>query len=725
MYLNKNKKKIIEKDLILLGAGHSNIEVLRYFGKNPLNGIRITLINNSYTSTYSGMIPGYIQGTYDWDNINIDLVKLCGNYNHRLIISDVYKIDVKKKIVYLKGRPEINYDYLSINLGIKSDDSKIIGASEHCLKLKPISLIKDSINKLLNYNKSDKNNNIVIIGAGAAGVEVSLAIRERLRQFNINSKITLLSKNSSVLNGFNNNGKIIAKNTLIKNNIQIKTNSEVIKVTKNYVFVKSGEKIFCKLPILATSGAPLELLKRSNLPLNRDGSIKIENNLLVSGISDVFATGDISSIKSFNVPKAGVFAVKQGKVLARNIKLLISNKLLIKYNPQKTYLSLIGLPHKKALAIKSFFSLEGKLLWKIKKLIDKRFIQTYSYNKSVNSKNNNLNFVEPFLNSMQCKGCANKIPHNVLKEVFQENINNGAFDADKVPKINNLYQTTDIISSIISDPFELGKIAAKHALNDIYAVNANPLSAQMIVSLPPALSKINKRDLFQLKSGADVIMKKSLCKINGGHSYSNNDDQIYLGFSIIGKKNKYIKVRKIKYAKLYLTGKIGSALVLSAIEKKVINGFYAEEVINQMRSSNFETFKIFNKFNLEYVTDISGFGLAIHANNLLLRHSSLKGFEISLNKIPLYKGARLALHENIKSSLNDANRSSIINSLNIEYNKINKKILNCIFDPQTGGGFLFILNNSDKKVLNELDKNNINYSLIGKVKNFNKKIKII
>ena len=69
MYLNKNKKKIIEKDLILLGAGHSNIEVLRYFGKNPLNGIRITLINNTYTSTYSGMIPGYIQGTYDWDNI--------------------------------------------------------------------------------------------------------------------------------------------------------------------------------------------------------------------------------------------------------------------------------------------------------------------------------------------------------------------------------------------------------------------------------------------------------------------------------------------------------------------------------------------------------------------------------------------------------------------------------------------------------------------------------
>ena len=92
MHANKNKKNIIKKDLVLLGAGHSNIEVLKKFGTKPIDGLRLTLISNSYFSTYSGMIPGYLQGIYDWNEINIDLVKLCRVYGHRLIISNVIKL---------------------------------------------------------------------------------------------------------------------------------------------------------------------------------------------------------------------------------------------------------------------------------------------------------------------------------------------------------------------------------------------------------------------------------------------------------------------------------------------------------------------------------------------------------------------------------------------------------------------------------------------------------
>ena len=114
---------------------------------------------------------------------------------------------------------------------------------------------------------------------------------------------------------------------------------------------------------------------------------------------------------------------------------------------------------------------------------------------------------------------------------------------------------------------------------------------------------------------------------------------------------------------------------------------YSEEVVNTMKKSNYEIFKIFYKFNIQHITDISGFGLAIHAHNLLLRHSDLNGLEISLKKIPLYEGAIEALNNNVKSSLNDSNKNSIINNLRVDYNKINTKYLNCLFDPQTAGGF--------------------------------------
>ena len=168
-----------------------------------------------------------------------------------------------------------------------------------------------------------------------------------------------------------------------------------------------------------------------------------------------------------------------------------------------------------------------------------------------------------------------------------------------------------------------------------------------------------------------------------------------------------------------------TSLTIAAIEKKMINGIYSKEVINEMNKSNFEIFEIFNKYNLQIITDISGFGLAIHANNLLLRHSYLNGFEILIKKIPLYEGAIKALNQNVKSSINDSNKSSIINNLEILYDKIDKRLLNCLFDPQTGGGFLFILDNTQKKILTELDEKKINYSCIGKLKNLDKKIRIV
>ena len=202
MILNE-KKNVLEKDLVLLGAGHANIEVLRKLGMNPQKGLRVTIISNKYLSTYSGMIPSYIEGNYNWNEINTDLAQLCNNYSHRLIISSITKVDTVKKLVYLKNRPPICYDLLSINLGIQSDKSKIIGSDKFALQLKPISEIKKTIDKILTFNKSSPENTVVLIGAGAAGVEVALALSSRFKKNNIKNNIILLSKNKNILKGYN------------------------------------------------------------------------------------------------------------------------------------------------------------------------------------------------------------------------------------------------------------------------------------------------------------------------------------------------------------------------------------------------------------------------------------------------------------------------------------------------------------------------------------------
>ena len=70
------------------------------------------------------------------------------------------------------------------------------------------------------------------------------------------------------------------------------------------MLLKDGRKIFCKFPILATNSGPLDLLKKSDLPLTKNGSILVESNLLVSGYNNIFSSGDISEIKGYSIPKA-------------------------------------------------------------------------------------------------------------------------------------------------------------------------------------------------------------------------------------------------------------------------------------------------------------------------------------------------------------------------------------------------------------------------------------
>ena len=721
MNLNKKKINVIEKDLVLLGAGHANIEVLRKLGMNTLKGLRVTVISNKYLSTYSGMVPSYIEGNYTWNEINTDLVQLCNNYSHRLIISSITKVDIVKKLIYLKNRPPICYDLLSINLGIQSDKSKISGSNKYALKLKPISEIKNTIDKILTFNKSKPQNKVVLIGAGAAGVEVALALSSRFKKNNLKNSIILLSKNKNILKGYNYFAKKNCEIELLKNNIKVIFNANVSKISKEYIIYNNKIKIYSKFPILCTRASPIDLLKRSNLPLNENGSIQINNSLLVNGTTNVFAAGDISEIKGYKTTKAGVYAVRQGKILYKNIRKKIYGKKLIKYYPQKNYLSIIGLPNKNALAVKSLVSFKSNFLWYLKRYIDVKFIKKYTFKSKIESKNE-FN-IDPFKHEMQCKGCGNKVPQSVLESVFKNNILRGSLDADQVTDTKNLYQTTDIISSIINDPYKLGMISAKHALNDILASNSRALSSQMIVSMPPALNKINVRDLAQLKKGADVIMKESKCDITGGHTYSSNDNQIYVGYSIIGRKKNIKNKSYSNQGSIYMTGHIGSAIIFAAIEQKIISGAYSKQVIKEMTTSNHKIFEILYKNNVSMLTDISGFGLAIHVYNLILRFPWLKGIQLAINQIPIYPGVEVALSKNIKSSLSDANEDYIINKLSFSHK--NKKLANILYDPQTAGGFVFVLNKNKEKIISDFSKNNINLSLIGKIKNTNKKITVI
>ena len=725
----------ITNDLVLIGGGHSHLSVLMKLSKKPLNGNRITLITNEIDTPYSGMIPGYIEGIYSWRDSHIDLYRLCLKLNVRFIHAEVERVSAYEKEIYFKDRPKIKFDVLSINTGIQSNNREIKGAAKYCLPVKPISkLTNNFLNKITNFKS------IAFIGGGAGSVELALAIKKRFLNINQDIKITIITGKRGLLSTFPQKTKLTSLKTLEKFKIDIIEYKRVLEVKPKQIILSDKSMLKIDKAILSTNSMTPKWLAKSDILLTKDNYILV-NKSFQTNYKYVFASGDVIDFNNQNLKKAGVFAVRSGKPLAINIKQFILGKKLVEYKFNKNYLALIGTSKRSAIATKYNLTFNSRFFFYLKKYIDQNFIKKFSDFKIRKKftlealKTDVLNIfvkhkekITDKNDIMQCKGCAAKVPLNALKQALPKDIVSTSEDAVSVPGQPELYQTVDMISSIITDPFLLGKIAANHSISDMVSVNSKITSAMMILQLPLSKTEINSRDLEQVLLGANEIFKTIDCPLIGGHTMIGKDKDPIIGFSILGQKQKKIKImknrRKIKTKDLLiLTEKIGSGLIFAGINNYLIDSHFQIDVIKQMIKGNLNFGKISNQLNILSMTDITGFGLANHLLNLIKRDNSKTGLTIYPNKIPLFEGVNECLNKDIKSSLFKSNYD--IAQKDIIYKRDKSKLDNILYDPQTVGGIAFIIPQEEKyKHFKVLKENNIKFTEIGFVNNIENKIAI-
>ena len=165
----------IVKDLVLIGGGHAHVSVLKQFGMKPVPGLRITLVTRDIHTPYSGMLPGFVAGHYDYDDCHIDLGPLTRFAGARLYHAEVDGIDPDKKLIYAPKRPPIAYDILSVNIGSRPNSIDIPGVDEYALAAKPIDIFLHKWQQLVDrVRASDSSFRIVVVGGGAGGVELAL-----------------------------------------------------------------------------------------------------------------------------------------------------------------------------------------------------------------------------------------------------------------------------------------------------------------------------------------------------------------------------------------------------------------------------------------------------------------------------------------------------------------------------------------------------------------------
>ena len=164
------------KQLVLIGGGHANVQVLKKLSMTTIKGLNTILVSENFEATYSGMTPGYIHNDFSKEDVSIDLQRLCINAGAIFIKDKVIKLDTSKKKLELEKCPSINYDLLSINTGSVSSTKGIeIKNESRCISVKPIShLIKNikQVDQLLKIKKTK----VAVVGGGVASFEVALLL---------------------------------------------------------------------------------------------------------------------------------------------------------------------------------------------------------------------------------------------------------------------------------------------------------------------------------------------------------------------------------------------------------------------------------------------------------------------------------------------------------------------------------------------------------------------
>ena len=719
----------IQTELVLLGGGHANVQVLKSFGMRPIAGLRISLISDVINAPYSGMLPGFVAGEYSHDEMHINLVRLANFANARFINSKITSIDNVNRRIHCEGRPEISYDLISVNTGITPDFGDIKGAREHCIAVKPISHFLSHLPKV-DATVTSPTDTIAIIGSGAAGIELAFAFRARFNNKNIRPKIIIIGANDRFFPNLPKKCHISICKQCKQADIEVRLGEAAIEVSDKFVTLNSGFQLTAEQTFLVTGAKPSEWLKYSSLNLTSDGYIEV--NSTYQSISDkrVFAGGDIAKIKHQPRPRSGVFAVRAGPILAKNLRLALNGLVLQPYQQQSRYLSLIMLSNGKVMATWDRIYIFAKWLWPVKKWIDQKFISNFSNlpdmtegtHRSIKlSEKELIKEKDSLLEQMHCAGCGAKAGAHLLDTVLPNAAKIAAKlggDVRYLPSLktftdtgefpitafldNNqtLVQSIDSISQMISDPFLFGRIAALHSLSDLVVSNNIPLTALSLVTIQRAKRNLQASDLTNMLAGAMIEFSKAKVELIGGHTSQSNENS--LGFALTGIKNKssnsqfYLEknVSNLEALSLILTKPLGIGLLLAAAMRNQALEQGYQNCIDVMLLSNAGAAEFLWQNEVLAMTDVTGFGLARHIDNLIqdiaIKFNVKMGAEIILNKIPVLDGASDILENtSIRSSLSPSNKRSvrIINDLNTK----NTALLDILFDPQTSGGIVAVV----------------------------------
>jgi selenide,water dikinase len=681
----------------------------------PLSGVRLTLITDVSHTPYSGMLPAYVAGLYEFDECHIDLRQLSQFAGATIVLDRAVGLDLEQKRLLLANHPPIQFDLLSIDIG-STPALTVPGAADHAIPVKPISQFLTYWDQIVSQIAAHPGPlRLAVVGGGAGGVELMLAVQARLsrlyRELNRpigDLELHLLHRDSRLIPERSAWVGQRVQQLLSERGVTVHLGEAVSQISaagsSKKIQCESGLALECDYIFWVTQASAANWLSVSGLQTDERGFVWV-NDYLQTSNPQVFAAGDVATMRQHPRPKAGVFAVRQGKPLVQNLRRALSGAALRPFVPQKAFLALIGTGERTAIASRGNLAFgPSPLLWQWKDRIDRKFMQQFSDLQMRQAdmrpeRKPRKQTSEEQPQPMPCAGCGSKVGKSVLERALarvdqptqRPDILLGLDAADdaavlQIPSGQVMVQTVDHFRALISDPFVFGQVCANHCLSDLFAMNAVPQSALAIVTLPYATETKLEEMLYQLLSGAVKALSEAGAVLVGGHTTEGTE--LAFGLTCNGLAEPHQLWRKSGMQPgeaLILTKALGTGTLFAADMQIAAKGRWIEAAIKSMQQSNQAAVTCLRQFHPSACTDVTGFGLVGHLLELV--QASEAAVELKLDRIPILAGAKETLQQGIFSSLYAQNLQAAQQIANLATIQTHP-LFPILFDPQTSGGLL-------------------------------------
>jgi selenide,water dikinase len=699
----------IEKNVVLVGAGNAHLVFLKRWSMRPAAGVAVTLVSEASEIVYSAMVPAHLAGAYRKDEITIDLVRLCRAVGARFLAAKVTGIDPRARHVQFARRPPLSYDVLSLGIGSIPACPVDTARSDRSWEMRPLSeLVRriDALDKEL--GRAPRPFQFVVVGGGASGCELAVAIRKRLGAHQ-GFRLLLVDGGLRLLPEFPPGVARAFERAFAEQGITFHVNARVTGADDGVLRIAGQEPIRADAVLWATQATPSAILRDSGLAVDDGGFLRVGEAL--QSISDpaVFGTGDCVAMEHHpDLPRNGVHAVREGKVLFDNVLAFLREQPLRPFRPQRYCLCLLNTADGKAVLRYGMVTWRARWIRRLKDRIDRAWVRKFTeFTPMADGAGD-----ETESRQMRCGGCGSKVSSDVLSAVLKRidvpddprvllgiaagedaavhRVRPELFGPDPAQLVE--VQTVDYFKAFIDDPYRFGRIAALNSVSDLYAMNARPFSALAIATLPYARGPIQEAQLYELLSGAVDSFRELGVAFTGGHTTEGSE--LALGFAVtgFGEEGRLFHKNALRPGDaLILTRPLGSGALLAAWMRGECPAAWFDPMLAAMVVSNRRPGEIFAEAGVRACTDVTGFGLAGHLLEML--DSSGVSAQLRATDVPRYAGFDEVVARGIVSTLHRDNAKAACRV------HAPGPLPAWLFDPQTSGGLLAGTNPDDAPAL--------------------------